>query len=242
MVVSADRKSAMAIFRYLKELLSIPLLAGKIERETRESIDLTNGITVEIVTGNFKTIRGRTVVASLLDEEAFWPTDEGLANPDIEVVNAIRPSMATIPHAMMLKASSPYARRGDLYDDYKRYFGQDDSPVLVWKASTRDMNPTVSERFIAAAYERDAAHAAAEYGAEFRSDIESFVSRDAVEACVVQGRYEIPPMANVAYWAFTDPSGGSSDSMTLAIAHREGERVVIDAIREHKPPFSHRRR
>ena len=139
MVVSADRKSAMAIFRYLKELLSIPLLAGKIERETRESIDLSNGITIEIVTGNFKTIRGRTVVASLLDEEAFWPTDEGLANPDIEVVNAIRPSMATIPRAMMLKASSPYAKRGDLYDDYKRYFGQDDSPVLVWKAGTRDI-------------------------------------------------------------------------------------------------------
>jgi hypothetical protein len=35
-----------------------------------------------------------------------------------------------------------------------------------------------------------------------------------------------------------DPSGGSSDSFTLAISHRDGERFVIDAIREVKPPFS----
>jgi hypothetical protein len=37
--------------------------------------------------------------------------------------------------------------------------------------------------------------------------------------------------------AFADPSGGSSDSMTLAIGHREGNVAMIDAIRERKPPF-----
>jgi hypothetical protein len=45
-------------------------------------------------------------------------------------------------------------------------------------------------------------------------------------------------MANVHYAAFCDPSGGSADSMTVAIVHREGEKVVLDAIREAKPPFS----
>jgi hypothetical protein len=38
--------------------------------------------------------------------------------------------------------------------------------------------------------------------------------------------------------AFVDPSGGSADSMTLAIGHKEGDVVVIDALRERKPPFS----
>ena len=46
------------------------------------------------------------------------------------------------------------------------------------------------------------------------------------------------PARSVSYYAFTDPSGGSDDSFTLAISHREGERVVIDAIREVRPPFS----
>lgn len=40
------------------------------------------------------------------------------------------------------------------------------------------------------------------------------------------------------YAAFVDPSGGSSDSFTLAISHRDGDLVVIDAVRERHPPFS----
>ena len=59
-----------------------------------------------------------------------------------------------------------------------------------------------------------------------------------MDACVVPGRLELPPVDGVTYRAFVDPSGGSADSMTLAIAHKEGERVVLDAVREHRPPFS----
>jgi len=43
------------------------------------------------------------------------------------------------------------------------------------------------------------------------------------------------------YRGFIDPSGGSEDSMTLAIAHKTPkpeEMVVIDVIREARPPFS----
>jgi hypothetical protein len=238
MVLAADKKQARAIFRYLKGMLQIPLLAGRIERETAEAIDLNNNITVEILAADFKKIRSYTLCAAACDEEAFWTTDEGGANPDTEIIGAIKPAMATIPRAMLLKASSPYARRGDLYEDHRKYFGKDDARTLVWQASTRDMNPSVPQSFIDEAYETDPASAAAEYGAQFRSDIEAFVSRDAVEACVVQGRFELPPVANLQYVAFVDPSGGSSDSMTMAIAHREAENVVLDVIREAKPPFS----
>src|SRR6516225_4847292 len=42
---------------------------------------------------------------------------------------------------------------------------------------------------------------------------------------------------------FTDPSGGSADSFTLCIAHSEliasnCSAIIIDLIREAKPPFS----
>ncbi len=238
MIVSADRKSARSIFRYLKEMLSIPLLASLVERETQETLDLSNGITVEILAGNFRTIRGRTVVTALLDEEAFWPTDEGLANPDVEVVNAIRPSMATIPTARLLKASSPHAKKGDLYDDFKRYYGQDDSPVLVWKASTRDMNPAISEAYIARQYDRDPAHAAAEYGANFRDDVASWLSLELIEAAVDNGVTVRPPqLGKFVYHAGIDPSGGARDSYTAAVSHAEGNQIVLDALLEIRPPF-----
>jgi hypothetical protein len=49
---------------------------------------------------------------------------------------------------------------------------------------------------------------------------------------------ERAPLPDADYMAFVDPSGGSADSMTLAIGHKEGDIVVIDALRERKPPFS----
>jgi hypothetical protein len=238
-IIAADRRQAATIFKYLREMLAIPLLAGVIKRETNELLELNNSVNVEIQTASFRTIRGRTVVAALCDELAFWRTDEGAGNPDVEIINALRPSMATVPGARLLKASSPYARRGVLWTDYRKHYGAEAAATLVWKASTREMNPSVPQSFIDAAYEDDPANAAAEYGAEFRSDIEAFVSREAVEACVVPGRLELSLLRNTRYFAFVDPSGGSSDSMTVAVGHNnEKGVVVIDALRERRPPFS----
>ena len=80
-------------------------------------------------------------------------------------------------------ASSPYARRGALWTAHRQHFAKD-GPILVWQADTRTMNPTVPQRVIDEAMERDPASASSEYGAQFRSDIADFVSREAVEACV----------------------------------------------------------
>jgi hypothetical protein len=146
--------------------------------------------------------------------------------------------MATVAGAVLLCASSPYARRGALWQAYRRYWGRDDARVLVWKAATRTMNPTVPSRVIEEAAERDPAAAAAEWGAQFRTEVETFAAREAIEACTIPGRYELPPAPARRYHAFVDPSGGSADSMTLAIAHAEGEIAVLDAVREVRPPFS----
>ena len=76
-------------------------------------------------------------------------------------------------------------------------------------------------------------------GREVESTLETYVPREVVEAAVAPGRYELAPISTVRYFAFVDPSGGTSDSMTVAIAHREKDgRAVLDAIRERRPPFS----
>ena len=86
---------------------------------------------------------------------------------------------------------------------------REDAPVLVWQAATREMNPTVSEQFIADAYERDSAVAAAEYGALFRIDVERLLTRESVMACVDVGVFERPVSRAHSYFGFVDPSGGS---------------------------------
>ncbi|WP_407186704.1 hypothetical protein [Bradyrhizobium centrosematis] len=242
MIVASDRRQARTILRYIRALLNqVPLLARMIERETAEGFDLDNRVTIEISTASMKSVRGYTVVAALLDEAAFFTTDEGSASPDAEIVKAIKPAMSTIPNAMLLVASSPYAKRGILYEAYRDHFGKDGDPALVWQADTRTMNPSVPQSEIDEAYAADPATASAEFGAQFRNDIESYISLDAVLACVSEGIYERPAERGITYSAFLDPAGGSGqDSYTLAIGHRDAPTgiAIVDCIREAKPPFS----
>jgi hypothetical protein len=121
---------------------------------------------------------------------------------------------------------------------HRAHYGKEGDEILVVQADTRSMNPTVDAAVIARAYEEDEAVAAAEYGAEFRRDIETYVPRETLDRCMVPDRAELPPMGGVSYSAFVDPSGGSSDSFTLAIAHNKDGNGVLDAVRERKPPFS----
>jgi hypothetical protein len=241
MIIAADRKQSRVILRYIHGLLTgVPMLKRMIERETAEAFDLSNKITIEVATASFKTVRGYTICAGLLDELAFWPTDDASSNPDDEIITAIRPGMVTIPNAMLLCASSPYSRKGALWDAHRKHFARNNDPILVWQAPTLTMNPTVPRSVIDEAMERDPVSAAAEFGAQFRRDIESFVLREAVAACVSSGVFERAPQRSIAYVGFADPSGGSADSMTLAIGHKDYIRktVVVDALREARPPFS----
>ena len=237
MLLAADRRQARVLFRYVKAFIEgVAMLRQMIENTTADAIALSNGITIEIHTASFRSVRGYTVVAALCDEIAFWRSEDS-ANPDTEILAALRPAMATIPDALILCFSTPYSRRGVLWNAYRQHFGKG-GDVLVWQAPTRTMNPSVPQTVIDNAYEEDPIAAAAEYGAEFRSDVESYINQEAVDACVVPGRFELPPVAGTLYIAFVDPSGGSQDSMTLAVGHAESEHAVLDLVRERKPPFS----
>jgi hypothetical protein len=220
-VLAADRRQARVILRYVTGLLrSVDMLAGEVEEETAERIVLRNGVEIEITTASFRSTRGFTYAAVLCDEIAYW-RNENSANPDVEIVNAVRPGLSTIPGATLLMASSPYSKRGVLYTTFRRHWGRDDTRVLVWRGTTAEMNPRIDPRIIEEAREDDPAAASAEYDAQFRDDIASFVAREAVDACTVPGRYELPPVSTRKYVAYTDPAGGSGgDAMTCARSGR----------------------
>lgn len=235
--VSADRDQARNLVSYVRGLTEVPLVAAEVERSTNDTVEFRNGSAIRVTTASHRTSRGYTAAAVLCDEAAFWRS-ETTQNPDVEIIRALRPSLATLPGSILITASSPYARRGHLYQSYKDHFGKDDSPVLVWKAPSLRMNPTLDKSIVERAMEADEPAARAEYLAEFRSDVETFISRDVIEAAIASNAVELPPADGVNYFGFVDPSGGAHDSFTLAIAHREGDEVVLDAIRETKPPFS----
>ncbi|MDA1101678.1 MAG: hypothetical protein O2967_22180 [Proteobacteria bacterium] len=239
MVLAADRRQARVIFRYATALIEgVPMLAQMVERITADAIDLSNGISIEVHTASFRTVRGYTVVAALCDETAFW-RDDSSANPDREILDALRPAMATIPGALLICLGSPYRRHGALWEAFRDHHGKDCDPILVLQAASRTMNPTLSQKVVDRAYERDPVAASSEYGGEFRSDLDSYIPREVLEALVERGVRERGPLSERSYIAFADPAGGSgSDSYTLAIAYYDDGQAVLVALRETKPPFS----
>jgi hypothetical protein len=216
---------------------SSPLLSQLIANRKAEELELTTGITLEVRSASFRRIRGATCTAVLCDEIAFFKSDSSL-NPDAEILAAARPSLATT-QGPLICISSPHARRGVLWETYRRNFGPDgDVGILVAQGASRDFNPDLAQSVVDRAMERDPAAASAEYLAQFRTDIESLISQEAVTACVDAGVRERPFNRQHSYVCFVDPSGGSSDAFTLAIAHKEGTTVVLDLLRESRPPFS----
>jgi hypothetical protein len=238
-VLAANRPQARSIFRYISGLLkAVALFKPMVLDENQESIVLSNRVVIEVATASFRTSRGYSFAAVLADEVAFWRSDESSANPDIEIMRALRPGMASIPGSILMLASSPYAKRGELYGAFRRHFGKDDARVLVWKADTATMNPKIDPAIIAEAYDSDPEAARAEYGAEFRDDLADFVTRETVDAVTCWGRTELPPCPDITYSAFVDPSGGVNDAMTLSVAHLSGGAIcVLDAVLEIRPPF-----
>jgi hypothetical protein len=241
LVMAPDQRQAGIILGYtIAAFERSKMLRQLIEDQTADTLRLKNGIDVEVRAASFRRLRGPTYVGICADESAYYYTaDSGSANADTEILNAVRPGLATTGGPLLL-GSSPYARRGELWSLYKAHHGaQGDPRIIVAQGASRDFNPSLSQAVVDRAYARDAAAASAEYGGMFRVDIESLLSREAVEAVVSPGVYERPPLSRVRYFAFVDPAGGSGkDSMTLAVGHREGPGIIVDAIRERRPPFS----
>jgi hypothetical protein len=239
--VALDLRVAKIILDYAEACFErSPILKQLIASRTADALELSNGITLEVRPASFRKLRGPTYIAVIADELAFWYADATYANPDVEILNAVEPGLATTGGPLIL-ASSPHARRGVLWEVYKRHYGAGGDPlILVAHSPSRTLNPSLPQRVVDRALEKDPTRARAEYLSEFRTDVEGFVALEVVESCVGDHR-EMLPAAGVTYSAFVDPSGGSEDAMTLAIAHKTkglDERVIVDAVREVRPPFS----
>lgn len=228
MCIAADRKQARSVMRYVSGMVAgNPMLARSVIREGAESIDFDNRAVIEVHTASFRSVRGYTLGAVIADEIAFW-FSEG-ANPDKDIITALRPALATLG-GKLIALSSPYAKRGILWDTHKRHFGGDSARVLVAQAPSLTMNPTLDPEVVADAMREDPEAARAEYLAEFRGDISSFLDIELVERATRSKPLVLPPRDGMEYFGFVDPNGGGADEFTMAIAHREGELTVTDGV------------
>ena len=240
LLISRDQRIARIILGYCEGILEgSPYLRGLIQNRTQDTIELANRVNIEVRPCNHKTLRGPTYICIIADEVAHWHTAIDLSNPDVEVLASVRPGLMTT-RGPLIMVSSAYAQAGVLWDAYRRDYGADGSPgILVAHGTSHDLNPLLPQTEIDRELERDPVRNRAEYLSEVRQDIEGFIPRSAVEACVGDYR-ELPPHDSVVYYCFIDAASGSDggDSYAIAISHKDGDQVVIDCLREVIPPFS----
>jgi hypothetical protein len=240
LIISPDLRQSSIIFNYtLAAIQGSPVLSQQIVNVTADTIELTNNLAIESRAASTKRLRGPTYCSIFCDEIAFLPSDNSV-NPDSEILNAVRPGLATTGGPLFM-ISSPYAKKGVLYDTFKRHYGPAGDPlILVGKATSRELNPTLPQSVVDRAMERDPAAASAEWLARFRDDVSSLVPLEVIMRCVDKNVLERSPVAGTAYECAVDMSGGQSDSAALCIGHAEAasERIVVDCVREILSPHS----
>jgi hypothetical protein len=237
LVLSATRGQARTVFKYCVGYLeAAPLLAREIESITQDEIRLRNGVVISTHVNSFRSVRGKSVLCCVCDEISFW-RDDTSANPDKEVIRALTPALVH-SGGMLCCISTPYRRLGLLWERYRQHFGQNSEDVLVVQGASTAFNPTLKQRMIDRAIADDPEGAEAEWNAQFRADIASFLDDELITSAVRAGPRELPPRYDKTYHAFVDPSGGRSDSYTMTIGHREGEKFVADVVTGVPPKFN----
>jgi hypothetical protein len=237
--LACDREQSKIVLGYTKSYFAdIPTLKRMVKRETSTGLELSNHVEIAVGTNSFRSVRGRPILCAVLDETAFY-RDETSAKPDVETYRALTPGMATLaPDAMLIGISTPYRKAGLLYKKYRDHYGKAGDDVLVIKAPTTALNPTIDADVIEAALIEDPAAASAEWLAEFRDDIAGWASYELIEAAVDRDIKVRPPLPDVTYHSFIDGSGGVRDSYCAAVAHAENGVAILDCLIEVRAPFN----
>lgn len=237
-IISPTKNQSRIVKNYLRAIFDTDLLRNEVANETRDGFELRSGTRIEILAGDWQTIRGYTLLAAIIDEACFFGYDaESKVRSDTELIAAIEPSLATVG-GKLICISSPYAKKGWCYKQWQKNHGNNSGTALVWNCPTRTMNPTLPQEYVDRKIAEDLQKAKSEYLGEFRDDVGEFLPRAVIEGLVIEGRSFIQPQEGIKYFAFADLSGGRGDDAGLAIAHRDGRTVVIDLAKRWRPPFN----
>jgi hypothetical protein len=214
---------ARIAFRYIGNYLrKSKELFRHIESITGNEIRLDNGIVIGCYPSTHDGVRGRTIVGVIADEFAFWSEGEQAANPAEEVLAAVRPGMVNIPHAKLVKISTPFAKSGLLWEEFEK---RNELDFAVWQVATARMNPSLSLK-IERARRQDEEKYRREYLAEFVDTVSGWVDPEILNPCIVRGRRQLPYIRHMVYLAAIDQASRHND-FALVILHVSAEGVVV---------------
>jgi hypothetical protein len=165
---------------------------------------------------SYSSIRGVPVICAVLDELAFWHHEDHAANPEHEVINAIRPAMATLSNTKLIKISTPFRKEGTLWSEFQR---RNQLDHYVWQLSSQEMNPAISSHFLHKARSANEDTFRREHLAEFVDTNSGWITPELLEPSIMLGCRELPRVFHGTYAAAIDPAFQRND-FGFAIVHR----------------------
>ncbi|MBX3024426.1 hypothetical protein KF840_05900 [bacterium] len=236
-LVAQDMRGSMrAAFRYICQAFErVPMLARMVTGRTADALTLANGVTIGVYPCRPAAVRGIRALVAVADELAFYRASDG--NPvDVEMLRALTPALATTG-GRLLVLSSPYGQAGALWELHRRHFGREDSATLVWQASATTMHDGLPADYLERMRDDDPDAYRSEVLGEFRAGLATLLDPEALDGCVADWR-EQPPRDGVTYVCGADVSGGQRDATAAAVAYRDGDRVVVAAVRAWPAPHN----
>jgi hypothetical protein len=197
----------------LKTIRDILDAMGIKYKDTKESLHLyERPIRFQVFAASFKAVVGGTWVCAICDEVSRWRDKDSGANPALEVLASLRPTMATMPNARMFLSSSPLG----LVDAHAKAFEEgDDEFQLVKMAPTWVANPTISEAETHR-LERNERIWKREYAAIPQGALTAVFNLDDIDRCIELGE-DIQVESYAPAVMCIDPSRGH-DAWTYCIA------------------------
>jgi len=213
-----SRQGKITLTAITRGIENHPRLGDLISARDKEAgeIELGSlGVLVRVVPSNPRTARGNPTFLLIGDEiDFFIADDEGNANwPDL--YDAVRPGLVSFAGARVLKVSSPAGTGSPMHADKERAeAGATD--LVVFHASTEQMNPLANKKFIENERKKKPLYVAREYDAQFLDSAGFWVSSEALkEAQVFPADLPIEELWKLAQEVLT-AEGGTISTPVIA--------------------------
>lgn len=208
-VISPERAMSKEILAYCKGLARHPQIKKQIAHDLEESIEFKNRLVIKILSADSTSVRSGTIVAAVLDEWCFAP-HEPSADPDVAIVEALRPGMAPVrsaPPRRMIVISSAGVRDGWVYKTVTENHAKDDGPILTAIATTEDLNPNVDQAYLAKRKALNPRAFEREHLSIFSDVITNgWFGQSSLECAIDRGRSESPYVDGLRYVLACDPA------------------------------------
>lgn len=230
-LIAPTVRQASRLLKYVRDILRV-VAPGSILADRKDEIELRNGVTIAVWTARHAALRGLQIVALVVDEAAHHFEVGPRAISDL--ISAARPAMAHVRNPITLLISTPWAKAGALFEEWRGR--QSTAPEsLVMHAPSATFWPAFPADVLEAEAKRDPENYRREYLAEFLDTIGCLFDAELLEACVIAGRKFLPPIEGVRYVGAID-AATVKDSFVVGVAHKsEDGRLIVDSLHGWEP-------